>query len=102
LKNEQRPPRHTPEQQLLLPLHISPSTTHVPFGSTHTPPVQALPQHWTFDVHAPPAMVHVLVVPHVRVAGSQKSEQHSLDSAQPVPAGLHWFGPLQRFLPSMS
>jgi hypothetical protein len=38
---------------------------HVP------PPEQTLPQHATFDVHAPPAVVQVFAVEHVEVAGSQ-------------------------------
>jgi hypothetical protein len=71
LKNEHRPPRQTPEQQLLLPLQVSPSDAHPPFGSTQTPPEQTLPQHCTLSVHAPPAMVQVLAAPHVIVAGSQ-------------------------------
>jgi hypothetical protein len=41
------------------------------------------------EVQAPPATVQADAVEHSDVAGSQKSEQHSVDSAQAVPTVLH-------------
>lgn len=86
----------------MLPLQSSPRITQFPPAAAQVPFVQTLSQHCTFDVQAWPDMAQVEAVEHLRVAGSQKSEQHSLDSAQVAPAALHWFGPLQRSLPSMS
>jgi hypothetical protein len=102
LKNEQRPERQRPEQQLPLLEHDSPRMAHDWFGSTHLPLAQSLPQHAVLEVHEPPATVHFEAVEHVFASGSQKSEQHSLDSAQVAPADLHSFGPLHRFTPSTS
>jgi hypothetical protein len=71
LKKEQRPPRHTPEQQLLLPLQSSPRGVQLEDGWWQVPPVQTLPQHWTLEVQVPPATTHVLAVEHFSVVGSQ-------------------------------
>jgi hypothetical protein len=71
LKNEQRPPRQSPEQQPLLLLHVSPSGVHDPFKVTHVPLVHWLLQHCAFDVHAPPAMTHLFADEHVLDEGSQ-------------------------------
>lgn len=102
MKNEQRPPRQTFEQQELSPEHVSPSVAQVALWFWQTLPVHTFPQHWMFDVQAPPPATHVLAAEQVRDCGSQKSEQHSLDSAHVAPEVLHWLGPLQRFTPSTS
>jgi hypothetical protein len=102
LKNEQRPPRQSPEQQLPLLEHTSPRLVHDPPRPAQDPFTHSLLQQAVLDVHERPAAVHVDAVEHLLVAGSQKSEQHSLDSPHVAPAALHWFGPLQRFTPSTS
>jgi hypothetical protein len=61
-----------------------------------------LPQHSALEVQLPPASTQIEAVEHLSEAGSQKSEQHSVDSAHVAPTDLHSFGPLQRFLPSTS
>ena len=83
-------------------MHSSPSVAHEPPGPVHAPPVQTLLQHCALDVQAPASTVHLEAVEQVRVCGLQSMEQHSLDSAHAVPAGLHWFGPLHRSAPSTS
>ncbi len=52
-------------------VQISPSVEHVLLGLTQVPPWQSLPQHWTLDVHAPPAGTHWAAAEHVSVDGSQ-------------------------------
>ena len=91
-----------PEQQLPPDEHVSPSVVQLPPSPVQWPPVHSLLQHWAAEVHAPPAMAHVVAVEQWSVSGSQESEQHSLDSAHVTPADLHSFGPLQRFTPSTS
>jgi hypothetical protein len=101
LKEEHRPARQVPEQQLPPELQVSPSDAQLPPSDVQVP-LHSLLQHSVAEVQAVPAGKHTDAVEHVLDVGSQKSEQHSLDSAQDVPADLHWFGPLHRMTPSGS
>jgi hypothetical protein len=101
LKKEQRPPMHVPEQQLPPELQVSPRVAQLPPSEVHVP-LHSLLQHSVFEVQAPPAGMHTVAVEHLLVAGSQKSEQHSLDAAHVAPTDLHSFGPLHRMTPSAS
>jgi hypothetical protein len=101
LKKEQRPPMHVPEQQLPPELQTSPRVEQLPPSEVHVP-LHSLLQHSVFDVQAVPAGRHTVAVEHVLVPGSQKREQHSLDSAHVAPTDLHSFGPLHRMTPSAS
>jgi hypothetical protein len=90
-----------PEQQLPPELQISPRLAQLPPSDVQVP-LHSLLQHSVFEVQAVPAGRHMDAVEHVLLVGSQKSEQHSLDSAHVAPADLHSFGPLQRMTPSAS
>jgi hypothetical protein len=90
-----------PEQQLPPELQTSPSVAQLPPSPVQVP-LHSLLQHSVFEVQAVPDGRQMVAVEHVFAAGSQKSEQHSLDSAHVAPADLHWFGPLQRMTPSAS
>ncbi len=63
--------RHTFEQHELPLVHVSPSGAQIELLSVHVVPEQTLPQHATLELQAPPAIVQVLAVEHLLVAGSQ-------------------------------
>jgi hypothetical protein len=63
--------RQTFEQHELFVVQVSPSGAQIELESVHVVPVHALPQQATLELQVPPAMVHVLAVEHLLVAGSQ-------------------------------
>ncbi len=83
-------------------LQVSPSVEQLPARPWHVPLLHSLLQQPTLEVQVPPAPVHTDAVEQVSEVGSQKSEQHWLDSAHVAPAALHSLGPLHRMTPSTS
>lgn len=101
LSNAQRPDRHSPEQHVLLPEHVSPSVLQPLPRSVHTCEAgQLLSQQSAAVTHEPPAGLHVGEAAHWPL--THASEQQSAARAQPWPTALHSPGEAQRLTPSTS
>jgi hypothetical protein len=97
----QRPPVHSPEQQLLLPVQTSPSVPQLPFGAVaaHLPPTQWLLQQSLLTLHACRFSAHAGALAHT--PPTQASEQQSAAALHVLPAARHSPGVAQRLTPSI-